>query len=382
MIDYIDQERHSFETLRRHIYRVAGTLGLLVVLYAQYTLLVDAATPYIVRAIYVLNHILLAGFTVVILWQLARQRAPIDRLEKRMLFFFIFQSLAFNSIIPALFNPAPARVLAETYGDDIWFLLATCTLAIHFYASRRGVALALGVYALSFAIVGAQIVEWQSYGLDDGSGAKIIQIYTLAGMFLAFMFILASHRSRLTRIHTEYELLAIIAFTDGLTGLPNRRQLYRDLQRLIAEAERHGHPFCVCLFDVDHFKRINDQYGHTVGDQVLCAIGQMVRANLRLIDYFGRWGGEEFCVLLPHTSLEQALSALERVRVALKGIGDFPTSISASFGVAAYRPGDSSETLLHRADKAMYAAKRAGRDRLQSDAREEADANHVVEVPQ
>lgn len=371
-MDYIDQERSLFETQRRRVYRVAGSLGLLIVLYAQYSLLVDTVTPSIFQAIYVLNHILLAGFTVVVLWQLARRRVPIDRLEQRMLFFFIFQSLLFNSIVPALSNPTPAQVLAETYGDDIWFLLATCTLAIHFYPSRRGVALALGVYILSFAIVAAQVIQWQVNGLDDGSGARIVQIYALGGMLLGFMLVMAGYRNRLVRIHTEYELLAVIAYTDALTGLPNRRRLYHDLHWLIAEAERHGHTLCICLFDVDHFKRINDQYGHTLGDQALRAVGETARANLRVVDHFGRWGGEEYCILMPHTTLDQALTAVERVRLALKGLTGLPTAISASFGVSAYRPGDSAETLLHRADVAMYRAKRAGRDRVESEAREEA----------
>ncbi|MCS6880329.1 MAG: GGDEF domain-containing protein [Oscillochloridaceae bacterium] len=269
-------------------------------------------------------------------------------------------------------------VLGETYGDDIWFLLATCALAIHFYPSWRGVALALGVYALAFIIVAAQVIQWQLHGIDDGSGATIIQIYALAGMFLAFMVILASYRNRLDRLGAEYELLASIARTDALTGLPNRVQIYGDMRRLIAEAERHRHNFCVCLFDVDHFKRFNDRYGHLAGDHALRAIGQAVRANLRATDYFGRWGGEEYCILLPHTGLEQATGALERARLALKEITHLPGPISASFGVAAYRPGDSAETLLHRADVALYRAKGAGRDRIEIEACEEAQGSYPV----
>ncbi|MGB9632279.1 MAG: diguanylate cyclase [Chloroflexaceae bacterium] len=371
MVDYVDQERAAFETQRRSIYRVAGSIGLIIIFYEQCILLVGTRIPYLFRAIYVFNHILLAGLTVGILWQLARQRIPIERLERCTLFVFIFQSLVFNSIVPALFNSTPARVLAETINDDIWFLLVTCTLVIHFYASRRGVVLALGVYILSFAIVALQVIWWWLNNLDDGSGARIIQIYAFGGMLLGFMLVLASYRNQLVRIHTEYRLLAAIAYTDALTGLPNRRRLYNDLHWLIAEAERHGHPFCVCLFDVDHFKRINDQYGHMVGDQVLQVIGHTVRANLRVVDHFGRWGGEEYCILLPHTTLDQALIAVERVRLALRSITSFLTPISASFGVSAYRPDDSAETLLHRADLAMYRAKRTGRDRVESEAWEE-----------
>ncbi|NWF81015.1 MAG: GGDEF domain-containing protein [Chloroflexi bacterium] len=371
MVDLIEQERTRFEVLRRRIYRAVGAIGVLVVLYAQYTFLdPGAAYSYLERAIYALNHILLAGFSVVVLWQLARRSVPIERLEQRMLLFFIFQSLIFNSILPAAFNTPPEEVLRGAIGDDTWFLLVCCVLAFHLYADLRGVLIALGVYSLSFTIVIAQVVSWNVQDRDQGYGALIIQTYAMAGMLLGFMLILASYRNRIIRLQTEYAMLAVTAYTDTLTGLPNRRQLYSELNALITSVKGNGPPFCLCLFDLDHFKQINDHHGHLVGDQVLMAVAQTVCEQLRATDRVARWGGEEYAILLPHTTPLQALEAIERTRAALKTIVvPGVTHITASFGLAAYQPDDSSETLLHRADENLYAAKRAGRDRIVSDVR-------------
>lgn len=369
MDDLIEQERIRFEALRRRIYRAVGVIGVLVVLYAQYVLL-DPATAYsdLERVIYALNHMLLAGFSTVVLWKLARGSVPVERLEQHMLLFFIFQSLIFNSILPAAFNTPPEESLRGAIGDDTWFLLVCCVLAFHLYTNRRGVLIALGVYGLSFMIVIAQVIRWNMQGHDNGYGALIIQTYAMTGVLLGFMLILASYRNRTIRLQTEYAMLAATAHTDTLTGLPNRRQLYSELNALIASVADHGRPFCLCLFDLDHFKQINDHHGHLAGDQALKAVAQSVRAHLRATDRLARWGGEEYAILLPETLAGQALDVIERVRVTLQTVVvPGGACITASFGLTAYQPGDSSETLLHRADENLYAAKRAGRNRVVSD---------------
>lgn len=369
MDDLIEQERIHFEALRRRIYRAVGVIGVLVVLYAQYVLL-DPATAYsdLERVIYALNHMLLAGFSTVVLWQLARGSVPIERLEQHMLLFFIFQSLIFNSILPAAFNTPPEAALRGAIGDDTWFLLVCCVLAFHLYTNRRGVLIALGVYGLSFMIVIVQVIRWNMQGHDNGYGALIIETYAMIGVLLGFMLILASYRNRTIRLQTEYAMLAATAHTDTLTGLPNRRQLYSELNALIASVADHRRPFCLCLFDLDHFKQINDHHGHLAGDQALKAVAQSVRAHLRATDRLARWGGEEYAILLPETLAGQALEVIERVRVTLQTVVvPGGACITASFGLTAYQPGDSSETLLHRADENLYAAKRAGRDRVMSD---------------
>ena len=158
------------------------------------------------------------------------------------------------------------------------------------------------------------------------------------------------------------------ALTDGLTGLPNRRAIEDTLKRMVAQADRAAGPLGVVLFDLDHFKQVNDLFGHEKGDEVLSAVGVAVTSTLRTSDFAGRYGGEEFILLLPDTDGESAVIVAEKLRVALASVEvpGVPRSITASFGVAAL-PGDGSEpsSLLRTADRALYLAKAGGRNRVE-----------------
>lgn len=368
MLQYVEQERLRFEQQRRFIYRTAGVLGVLAILYAQHANFIDTNSSYVYRAVYTLNHIVFAGMCVALIWMLARQRVPIERLERLALIVFIVQSLGFNGIVPAVFLPTPSAMLLDTIGDDIWFLLIICILAVNLYDVRRGALIAVSVFLASFGIVMVQIVRWNMLGVDAANSSRVVDIYLMAGALLGFLIVLSAYRAHAERLRTEYELMANMAYTDALTGLLNRRRLYEELRRLIATAERYGQGFCVCLFDLDHFKQVNDRHGHMAGDRVLCAVAHIVPRRLRSVDHFGRWGGEEFAILLPQTGLGDAQMILERVRLELQTI-DLPDvpAISASFGLAEYLPGDTTETILHRADQAMYLAKTTGRNRIAVD---------------
>ncbi len=156
---------------------------------------------------------------------------------------------------------------------------------------------------------------------------------------------------------------------DGLTGLLNRRAMEYLLDREAQRLQRFGQPYAVMLVDIDHFKRVNDQMGHAVGDAVLASVARTLNEQAREVDRVARFGGEEFCVLLPHTLREGALQAAERFREAVRrnpvSSGDELVSVTISVGVAAASdPTESLEELLHRADQAMYRAKAQGRDRV------------------
>ncbi len=368
MLQHVEQERLHFDQQRRFIYRMAGTLGILAILYAQYANFTDTHQSYFYRVVYVVNHVVFAGICVALIWLLARQRIPIKHLERLALIVFIVQSLGFNGIIPAVFLPTPDAMLLDAIGDDIWFLLIICILAIHLYDVRRGALIAVSVFLASFGVVTVQIVRWNMLGVDAANSERVVSVYLMAGALLGFLVVLSAYRAQAERLRTAYELMREIAYTDALTGLPNRRRLYEDLRRLIATAERYGQTFCVCLFDLDHFKQLNDQHGHLVGDQALRAVARAVPQHLRAADHFGRWGGEEFAILLPQTDLSSAQTALDRVRLELHAINLPDVSmITASFGVTEYVPGDTGETILHRADQAMYLAKTTGRNRVVGD---------------
>ncbi|MFT3857283.1 MAG: GGDEF domain-containing protein [Aquabacterium sp.] len=156
---------------------------------------------------------------------------------------------------------------------------------------------------------------------------------------------------------------------DALTGLLNRRAIEYLLDREDQRLQRFGDPFSVLLVDIDHFKRINDRLGHAAGDAVLCAVSRTLQAKAREVDRVARYGGEEFCILLPHTVHEGALQAAERLRAAVNQVdipwNDEHIAVSISTGLAcAAEPGESLQSLLRRADEALYQAKAEGRNRV------------------
>jgi diguanylate cyclase (GGDEF)-like protein len=158
------------------------------------------------------------------------------------------------------------------------------------------------------------------------------------------------------------------AATDGLTGLPNARSAREALTRMVAQAGRSTAPLSVIALDLDHFKALNDRHGHQAGDETLAAVGAALRSSLRASDFAGRWGGEEFVVLLPDTDSAGALQVAGKLRELIAGITvpAVPAGVTASLGVAALpEHAGSGDELFRAADRALYAAKAAGRDRVE-----------------
>jgi two-component system cell cycle response regulator len=162
-----------------------------------------------------------------------------------------------------------------------------------------------------------------------------------------------------------------MAITDQLTGLHNRRYMSRHLDNLVANAYKTDKPLAFLIMDIDHFKSVNDTYGHDIGDEVLREFASRISANVRGIDLACRYGGEEFVVVMPDTDFDFAMTVAERLR---KGVEEKAFEISRdpgklgvtiSIGIASSeKEGDTAEALLHRADQALYRAKREGRNRV------------------
>jgi len=177
----------------------------------------------------------------------------------------------------------------------------------------------------------------------------------------------------LARVQTHLKLRALqvrlerLSVTDELTGSFNRRYFIRQGEIEFNRHRRHGRSLVLLMLDIDHFKRVNDLCGHAVGDRVLKQLSETIRAQLRESDLFARIGGEEFVVMLPETSEEEALGIAERLRSGLHlDFPEYPNTLSVSIGIASLNKGDDSmECLLHRADKGLYRAKKGGRDRVE-----------------
>ena len=236
-----------------------------------------------------------------------------------------------------------------------------------------------------FAVIlyGAEIaVQWNFTDRQGNLIVDILQWLVLTFLCPWFAYIgefistsrskLRDSNDKLAKAMREVEAAMLIiqdqAIRDELTGLYNRRYLLAAIDSELRRAERSSEPFCVMLLDIDHFKRVNDSFGHLAGDQVLKLMSQTVVMQLRTIDCFGRYGGEEFILLMPQTYLHGAMAGAERVRKSIEqanfDIVEAGTSMTVSIGVAEFFDGESVEQLIARADLALYAAKNDGRNRV------------------
>ena len=173
----------------------------------------------------------------------------------------------------------------------------------------------------------------------------------------------------------ETELQAVlvqadeVSHTDALTTLPNRRQIVANMQDQVIYSERNGIPLTISMVDLDHFKLVNDTYGHPTGDDVLRAVAMQLRDHIRVPDLIGRYGGEEFLILLPNGTLkaatEQAGRLCQQIRSAPIFSGQHAVPMTVSIGIAQFKPGaDDWRKLLDRADQALYQAKAGGRNKV------------------
>ncbi len=173
------------------------------------------------------------------------------------------------------------------------------------------------------------------------------------------------------RLRENYQERIVMAVTDTLTGLHNRRYLLSHLENLVRRAADGGKPVSVLMIDIDHFKRINDTYGHQIGDEVMIESARRMRLNVRGVDLAVRYGGEEFVVVMPDTELSVANIVAERLTQNFAGepfkisdkVGEITVTVSAGVAVT-LGAGDTAEKILHRADEALYSAKREGRNRV------------------
>jgi diguanylate cyclase (GGDEF)-like protein len=163
-----------------------------------------------------------------------------------------------------------------------------------------------------------------------------------------------------------------LAHTDELTGINNRRYLYELAEHEFEIATRYQQPLSVIMFDIDHFKEVNDTFGHTIGDQMLQHVTRVACTELRSVDVIGRYGGEEFVIILPMTNAKKAFPLAERIRVGVEAMrvptekGD--AAVTLSIGIIEMihdTQTESIDSLIRRADEAMYAAKQAGRNRTE-----------------
>jgi diguanylate cyclase len=230
--------------------------------------------------------------------------------------------------------------------------------------------------AMAIGVAGLFLLTDKPIGLPQGNSLErvatmLVFVLTIGRCTFLGIFSSSMRQSlyqRGLKLKEAYRRIEELAELDELTGSYNRRCIMRMLDEEIARAQRTETPCAVALIDLDWFKRINDAHGHPIGDEVLRTFAITMFANIRNTDRFGRYGGEEFLLLLPDTPADSAADILDRLREIIADLdwsafsADMRVTISA--GVATLRPDETSDTLLARADSALYAAKAKGRNRI------------------
>jgi diguanylate cyclase (GGDEF)-like protein len=197
---------------------------------------------------------------------------------------------------------------------------------------------------------------------------------TLLMTIMILVYVLGRERAIHDHIQMEKRLelqelasdMQFQATTDPLTGLSNRLRFNEAMALEMSRSRRYGTPLSLVLYDIDHFKTVNDTHGHLTGDKVLVQISQFVAGQIRIADLLARWGGEEFAILLPEANIEMAGQFADKLRESIRQSHfDEAGTLTCSFGIAEFEPTDTAKTLISRADKALYQAKINGRDRVE-----------------
>jgi diguanylate cyclase (GGDEF)-like protein len=199
------------------------------------------------------------------------------------------------------------------------------------------------------------------YEAEVGEAAYELHIYDVRDARLIRIYV--TDITQRKRNEAEIHLLAT---TDSLTGVANRSDFTRVLVAEMDRARRYGTPLSLIMYDLDHFKRVNDSFGHDTGDDVLRSVTDVVTTHIRVVDVAARWGGEEFMVLMPQSDLEAARITAEKLRQAIEAHRfDKAGTVTVSFGVTTFVPQDDVNSLLKRVDDALYRAKDKGRNRVE-----------------
>ena len=274
---------------------------------------------------------------------------------------FILARLAWHYHAPGSLDDR-LLLLAGGHYWAVGVIIVASFIAFERYSGLLAGALIL-VIALLIALSGIAL-ELR----DGGVSAQVISylarihLFLLALLLATAIMTLAREQHRRTQIRAE--ILDRWANTDSLTGVANRRAADRMLRTRLTEAERYDRKLSVILLDVDHFKTINDRQGHACGDAVLQGLARRLETCLRETDCLARWGGEEFLIIMPEIDARAAAEVAIRCQAALSATEIEDQTISATFGVAGFQSGDSIEALVGRADRALYAGKKDGRNRV------------------
>ncbi|MGH3086107.1 MAG: GGDEF domain-containing protein [Rubrobacteraceae bacterium] len=363
-VPFAANQRERIERLKRRVYALIVVLGLGgTVLGLAVFSAVDALPP-VVTGVFVAAIV----SDVAVLWGIGAGKAPLKVVEE--VIYFTAGGLLVVVLILGLYladDALQARIAVT--GFYLWMPVAY--IVIFLTQDTRGALWhAVPLYALIACVSFPRVLAPPGFVESPyGVPFSLAQLYLSSAVMISTLFLFSRIKDWLLESEVVIERMKHLAETDDLTGLYNRRRVSRLLEEEMERGRRHELPLSIIVFDIDDFKRVNDEFGHEVGDAVLAEVARLVGENLRESDGFGRWGGEEFLIVAPETRRKSAYRLADRVRAIIEG-HDFglKTRISASFGVSEFGVRDSGTVLLKRADVALYRAKTRGKNRVETEA--------------
>ncbi len=305
-------------------------------------------------------------FCLTCAWAFWRQTVPIWLVER--VTFAGGAGFALTQLAYALYASDDLAAARTTITEVSYLTLTVLYVAAHLvFDSRNALRVSLALYAAGIVIVLVRIPSEIYGGLSFEEVSWLLRMHAFMGAVITIAYAWSYINDQFSQQRAEAKTMHRLAHTDQLTGIANRRQLYSEIHKETEEASRYGRPLAMILFDLDHFKHVNDTYGHDQGDVVLREVVRVIEPLLRKTDRLGRWGGEEFIILAPESDLAQVGWLAERIRASIADHDyGFTPSVTVSLGLAQYKTGETPEALITRADEALYKAKTLGRNRAES----------------
>lgn len=306
-----------------------------------------------------------ASVIFAILFVIALKTSPIHIWRVRTAVLVVGPGVVMVRYFQKLYDLATVGFDPLFYFDLSTWLVLAGSLFLFLLPARMSWRFAAGYYALTMLLMVVFFLinenPLPSFVVDEFIMNYVITPPVFIALFSAFTKL----RSDYVRARTHAETLEEQALEDALTGLHNRRAFSQAYRRAAARQVRNKTPLCAVLLDIDHFKRVNDTYGHQVGDEVLQKLARVLTRELRGSDEVFRWGGEEFMLLLENTPVDGAVEVAERIRKAVEVEPILDRSpVTISLGVTEIIPGEPEDVIYPRADVALYASKRDGRNRV------------------
>lgn len=370
-------ERFAFEDARANLGRVIAAVPLLVVLHVVHVVALggmprgsDANTE-LWRDQIIASHAVMAAFIVLVgvagIWARARLDPLSHRPALSVGVALVIGYLAFAAWVAGVDQLVTTNItpyVIAAFATGIFLPLPALALTLGHLAGFLAFLLAGLTHAHPSPAELSNLLNGGTVALTGWTVSRALR--SSRARHLEQAMAIEAHKTQLAAMNAELRRLADL---DPLTGLPNRRSLFERAERMRAHAKRHGEPLSLLLIDVDRFKQVNDESGHARGDEVLLAIVEAVRREVRADDLFARIGGEEFVALLAHCPASRAAEVAERMRARVEGLAlhhPIERCVTISIGVSALEPAAERafDEALERADRSLYAAKRDGRNRV------------------